>query len=180
MVTPTLVKEFPLPLRRIVGDLSNREMVLFGLDVLAFKPKVKKIQAEKFQRIEGMVMVEKEEKTREEEKRKMKIKDTDKGLEKIATGISGFDKIAYGGIPKGRTTLLSGTSGSGKTVFSIIGLIPPSIKYGKIKHPVQNNLLSAGSARFKWPPRGVQPHINSLNKMARNIVVIILNKYNPS
>jgi circadian clock protein KaiC len=42
-----------------------------------------------------------------------------KGLEKIATGIPGFDEIAHGGVPKGRTTLLSGTSGSGKTVFSV-------------------------------------------------------------
>jgi len=40
-----------------------------------------------------------------------------KGLEKIASGIPGFDKIARGGVPKGRTTLVSGTSGSGKTVF---------------------------------------------------------------
>lgn len=36
---------------------------------------------------------------------------------KILSGISGFDDIARGGIPKGRTTLVSGTSGSGKTVF---------------------------------------------------------------
>ena len=38
MVTPTLVKEFPPPLRRIIGDLSDREKVLFGLDVLSYIP----------------------------------------------------------------------------------------------------------------------------------------------
>jgi circadian clock protein KaiC len=39
-------------------------------------------------------------------------------IEKLTTGISGFDEIAYGGLPKGRTTLVSGTSGSAKTVFA--------------------------------------------------------------
>jgi circadian clock protein KaiC len=40
-------------------------------------------------------------------------------FKKIETGISGFDEIALGGLPKNRTTLVAGTSGSGKTVFSI-------------------------------------------------------------
>jgi circadian clock protein KaiB len=33
LATPTLVKELPLPLRRVVGDLSNKERVLIGLDL---------------------------------------------------------------------------------------------------------------------------------------------------
>ena len=33
VATPTLVKETPLPLRRIIGDLSDREKVLIGLDL---------------------------------------------------------------------------------------------------------------------------------------------------
>lgn len=41
-----------------------------------------------------------------------------KVLTKVPSGINGFDVIAHGGIPRGRTTLVSGTSGSGKTVFS--------------------------------------------------------------
>src|SRR4051812_47630487 len=40
-------------------------------------------------------------------------------LEKLPTGISSFDVIAKGGLPKNRTTLLSGTAGSGKTVFAM-------------------------------------------------------------
>jgi circadian clock protein KaiC len=39
-------------------------------------------------------------------------------LSKVASGIPGFDEISHGGIPKGRTTLVSGTTGSGKTAFS--------------------------------------------------------------
>ena len=41
-----------------------------------------------------------------------------KKLNKVPSGIPGFDEISHGGVPKGRTTLASGTSGSGKTVFS--------------------------------------------------------------
>ena len=33
IATPTLIKQLPAPLRRIVGDLSNEERVLFGLDL---------------------------------------------------------------------------------------------------------------------------------------------------
>ena len=40
-------------------------------------------------------------------------------LKKIKTGISGFDEIALGGLPKNRATLVAGTSGAGKTLFSI-------------------------------------------------------------
>ena len=33
IAAPTLIKELPLPFRRIIGDMSNREKVLFGLDL---------------------------------------------------------------------------------------------------------------------------------------------------
>ena len=33
IAAPTLIKALPLPLRRIIGDLSDREKVLFGLDL---------------------------------------------------------------------------------------------------------------------------------------------------
>ena len=42
---------------------------------------------------------------------------------KVPVGIAGFDQISYGGIPKGRTTLLAGTAGSGKTIFALQFLI---------------------------------------------------------
>ena len=37
---------------------------------------------------------------------------------KLETGIPGFDNITDGGIPEGRTTLITGTSGSAKTVLA--------------------------------------------------------------
>jgi circadian clock protein KaiB len=33
IATPTLVKQLPAPLRRLIGDLSEREKVLIGLDL---------------------------------------------------------------------------------------------------------------------------------------------------
>ena len=32
LATPLLIKQLPPPLRRIIGDLSDREQVLLGLD----------------------------------------------------------------------------------------------------------------------------------------------------
>ena len=40
-------------------------------------------------------------------------------IEKTPSGIGGFDHIAQGGIPSGGSTLVSGTSGSGKTVLGV-------------------------------------------------------------
>ncbi len=33
IAAPTLIKKLPLPLRRLVGDLSNKDRVLLGLDL---------------------------------------------------------------------------------------------------------------------------------------------------
>ncbi|MGB0561294.1 MAG: circadian clock protein KaiC [Spirulinaceae cyanobacterium] len=41
------------------------------------------------------------------------------GVRKIRTMIEGFDEISHGGMPIGRTTLASGTSGTGKTLLAV-------------------------------------------------------------
>jgi circadian clock protein KaiB len=33
LATPTLIKNLPLPLRRVIGDLTDKDKVLLGLDV---------------------------------------------------------------------------------------------------------------------------------------------------
>ncbi|MCF3933023.1 circadian clock protein KaiC [Acuticoccus sp. M5D2P5] len=40
-------------------------------------------------------------------------------LPRLATGIPGFDEIANGGLPRGRSSLIAGTAGSGKTVLAM-------------------------------------------------------------
>jgi len=48
---------------------------------------------------------------------------TQKPTPKCLTGIKGFDLITEGGLPKNRTTLISGGAGTGKTLFGIDFLI---------------------------------------------------------
>ena len=50
-------------------------------------------------------------------------------LQKCLTGIKGFDEVTEGGLPKNRTTLISGGAGSGKTLFGIDFLINGVINY---------------------------------------------------
>ena len=38
-------------------------------------------------------------------------------IEKLSTGIPGLDHVLHGGLPSGRTTLIAGSAGSGKTVL---------------------------------------------------------------
>ena len=53
------------------------------------------------------------------------------GTAKVPTGISGFDSISKGGLPSGRTTLVVGTPGSGKTVFALQTLVNGARDYGE-------------------------------------------------
>ena len=39
IAAPTLIKELPLPFRRIIGDMSNKEKVLLGLDLREVRQK---------------------------------------------------------------------------------------------------------------------------------------------
>lgn len=42
LATPTLTKELPLPLRRVIGDMSDIAKVLLGLDIQPYPVKSKK------------------------------------------------------------------------------------------------------------------------------------------
>jgi circadian clock protein KaiB len=39
IAAPTLIKEIPLPFRRIIGDMSDKDKVLLGLDLKVVKEK---------------------------------------------------------------------------------------------------------------------------------------------
>lgn len=43
-------------------------------------------------------------------------------MERIKSGIPGFDKILYGGFPKGSVVMISGSAGTGKTIFCLQSL----------------------------------------------------------
>ena len=58
------------------------------------------------------------------QKEKMKVAQTTEALSmKTPTGITGLDEITGGGLPRGRTTLLVGGSGSGKTILALQFLV---------------------------------------------------------
>ncbi|HEX7596230.1 MAG TPA: ATPase domain-containing protein, partial [Gemmatimonadaceae bacterium] len=83
-------------------------------------------------------------------------------VEKLRTGISSLDIIAKGGLPKNRTTLISGTAGSGKTVFAIhflaagIELGEPGVfvTFEESASDVRKNMKSFGWDLAQWEEEG--------------------------
>lgn len=51
------------------------------------------------------------------------VLNTMQAVGKLETGIPGFDLVAEGGVPEGRTTLVVGGAGAGKTIFGLQYLI---------------------------------------------------------
>src|SRR5664279_849190 len=52
-------------------------------------------------------------------------------LAKAQTGIRGFDQVTDGGLPRGRPTLVTGSSGSGKSLFGIEFLVRGARDFGE-------------------------------------------------
>ncbi|MBD9481515.1 circadian clock protein KaiC [Pseudomonas sp. PDM14] len=52
-------------------------------------------------------------------------------LNKVATGISGFDEITLGGLPEGRPSLVCGAAGCGKTLFGMTFLVKGATEDGE-------------------------------------------------
>ena len=52
----------------------------------------------------------------------------EKKIQKLKTDIPGFDHISQGGLPEGRTTLVSGSAGSAKTLFAAQFLVQGIMK----------------------------------------------------
>ena len=50
-------------------------------------------------------------------------------LPKVATGIDGFDAITFGGLPKGRPSLVCGAAGCGKTLFATTFLVNGATRF---------------------------------------------------
>lgn len=71
---------------------------------------------------------------------------------KLPTGISGFEHISMGGLPAGRTTLVSGTAGSGKTLFAA-----QFLQAGIVSHE-----QSAVFVTFEESPDDIRRNLQSL------------------
>src|SRR5579864_3581459 len=60
-----------------------------------------------------------------------KLKISRAQLPKAPTGIEGLDEVTGGGLPKGRTTLVCGSAGCGKTLFAMEFLVHGAVQYGE-------------------------------------------------
>jgi circadian clock protein KaiC len=81
-------------------------------------------------------------------------------LRKAASGITGFDEITGGGLPRGRTTLLLGGPGSGKTVFALQYLVNGARTYGEpgifVAFEETSKRIMANAESFDWKLRQLQ------------------------
>ncbi len=75
-------------------------------------------------------------------------------LPKTATGISGFDELSRGGLPRNRTSLLTGGPGSGKTVFALQSLVNAVRGHGGpgifVAFEESTPQIMANAATFDW------------------------------
>jgi circadian clock protein KaiC len=75
-------------------------------------------------------------------------------LEKIPTGIEGFDEITGGGLPRSQTTLVIGGPGSGKTVFALQTLVNGARQWGEpgifVAFEENARQVVANAASFGW------------------------------
>ena len=78
-------------------------------------------------------------------------------LPKAPTGIQGLDEITFGGLPRGRPTLISGGAGSGKTLFGVEFLVRGATQYSEpgvlvsFEESIEDLTKNAASLGFDLP-----------------------------
>jgi circadian clock protein KaiC len=76
------------------------------------------------------------------------------GIPKMPTGIEAFDQITRGGLPLGRTSLVIGGAGSGKTVLALQTLVNGARRWGEpgifVAFEENAHQISANAASFGW------------------------------
>ena len=84
----------------------------------------------------------------------MKINSPYPVVTKVPTGILGFDQITDGGLPRGRTTLVMGGPGCGKTVFALQSLVTGANKRKEagifVAFEESTRQIVANAATFGW------------------------------
>jgi circadian clock protein KaiC len=82
-------------------------------------------------------------------------------LKKAPSGIAGLDEITGGGLPRGRTTLLLGGPGSGKTVFALQYLVNGARIYREsgifVAFEETSKSIVANARSFDWKLSQLQP-----------------------
>ena len=89
----------------------------------------------------------------------MKLNSPHPVVTKVLTGIQGFDEITDGGLPQGRTTLVMGGPGSGKTVFALQSLVTGATKRMEagifVAFEESTRQIVANAATFGWDLPGL-------------------------
>jgi KaiC/GvpD/RAD55 family RecA-like ATPase len=82
-------------------------------------------------------------------------------MERVPTGVKGFDELIQGGVPKGSTILVSGGTGSGKTIFATTFIYEGARKFGEpgLLVTVEDNLRN-----FVWNMENFGWDIKSLEE----------------
>ena len=91
-------------------------------------------------------------------------------IEKLPTFIEGFDLISQGGLPRGRTCLVSGTAGSAKTIFAcqflaegILHAGEPGllVTFEEAPDDIRENMLSLGWDIRAWEASGMWQFVDA-------------------
>jgi circadian clock protein KaiC len=86
-----------------------------------------------------------------------------RAIDKLPTGIPGFDQIANGGLPRGRTTLVTGSAGTAKTVFAVQflaeGILQANeggvfVTFEEAPEDIRANMLGFGWDIAAWEAEG--------------------------
>lgn len=105
----------------------------------------------------------------------------DETVNKVATGIAGFDYIANGGLPEGRTTLLAGSAGSGKTIFACQflaegvmqeDLTGVFVTFEERPADIRRNMMSFGWNIRQWEEEGKWAFVDASPEPSHEISII--------
>lgn len=104
----------------------------------------------------------------------------DGALRKLETGIRGLDFISGGGLPEGRTTLVSGTAGSSKTVFAVQflarGILDKGeagvfVTFEELPGDIRRNVASFGWPITEWEEQNKWRFVDVSANFDEDIVV---------
>lgn len=103
------------------------------------------------------------------------------GIDRVPTGINGFDQIALGGLPAGRSTLVTGTTGSGKTLFAveflargILAFDEPGVfvTFEESAADVRRNAASLNFPIQRWEDEGRWVFVDGSADLAREAPIV--------
>lgn len=102
-------------------------------------------------------------------------------IDKLPTGIPGFDVVSAGGLPRGRTTLVSGTSGSAKTVLAVQFLAAGIQQFNQpgvfvtFEEPprdIRRNMVSLGWDVARWEAEGKWLFVDASPQVGQELTVV--------